>query len=143
VVDELLEDLLAEKAEADTWHDREVEHARKLLRDLRDDGDVPAENLKLPRSSRRRADVLPASLAPLGLSLDEVAAFIGISANKYRELEQRKRMPGPRLVDGRRLYDRELAHAAFKRLPTTTGNDHGAPLPHNDEAEDRTWDDLQ
>ena len=30
-------------------------------------------------------------------------------------------MPQPRMVDGRRVYDRELAHAAFKHLPTANG----------------------
>jgi hypothetical protein len=76
--------------------------------------------------------VLPASLPPLGLSLEEVAAFVGVSPNKYLDLVRRGLMPQPRMVDGRRVYDRELAHAAFKRLPIK-GEDHNASL---------TWEDV-
>ena len=81
-----------------------------------------AAALAAPPSPRRRAEALPPNLPPLGLALEEVAAFVGISPNKYKELERRGLMPAPRIMDGRRVYDRELARAAFKRLPTTDGN---------------------
>src|SRR4051794_14737942 len=73
------------------------------------------------RQAAPRKVILPANLPPIGLSLEEVAAYIGISANKYIELMRRGLMPSPRIIDGRRVHDRELAHAAFKRLPTTAG----------------------
>jgi len=80
---------------------------------------------------------------PCRLSINEAAAFVGVSASKYRALERRELMPAARVVDGRRLYDREQVHAAFKRLPTTS-NGSGEPMPpqpHND-SEDHSWDDL-
>jgi hypothetical protein len=87
----------------------------------------------VPRRERTRpAEILPANLPPIGLTLDEVVAFVGISPNKYKELERRKLMPGPRMIDGRRVYDRELAHAAFKRLPIKD-EDHNASS---------TWEDI-
>jgi hypothetical protein len=50
-----------------------------------------------------------------------VAAFIGISP-KYAELVRRGLMPSPRSSTGGGFHDRQLAHAAFKRLPTTMDN---------------------
>ena len=91
------------------------------------------------RERRRPAEVLPASLPPLGLSLDEVAAFIGVSPNKYLDLVRRGLMPQPRMVDGRRVYDRELAHAAFKHLPTANGR--GTSMTGSDR-ETTTWEDI-
>ena len=70
------------------------------------------------RERRRPAEVLPANLPPLGLTLEEVAAFIGVSPNKYARACAARANAAPRIIDGRRVHDRELAHAAFKRLPT-------------------------
>ena len=47
-----------------------------------------------PRPRKRPDNILPANLPPLGLTLEEVAAFVGVSPNKYAELERRKLMPG-------------------------------------------------
>src|SRR4051794_25356588 len=67
---------------------------------------------RIPRSALRRKarENLTPSLPPLGLMLEEVAAYIGVSPNKYKELERRGLMPAPRVIDGRRVHDRELAH---------------------------------
>jgi hypothetical protein len=100
-----------------------------------------AELRLAPPAPRRRAEALPPNLPPLGLALEEVAAFVGISPNKYKELERRGLMPAPRIIDGRRVYDRELAHAAFKRLPTTDRN--GTALTTTATADhDTTWEDI-
>jgi hypothetical protein len=94
----------------------------------------------VPRRERTRpAEVLPANLPPVGLTLEEVAAFIGISPNKYAELVRRGLMPSPRIIDGRRVHDRELAHAAFKRLPTTM--DNGGDTTGGDRRPS-TWEDI-
>ena len=85
-----------------------------------------------PDPRKRPANILPANLPPLGLTLEEVAAFVGISPNKYKELERRKLMPRPRMMDGRRVYDRELAHAAFKLLPIKDEDRNGSS----------TWEDI-
>ena len=75
------------------------------------------------RERRRPAEVLPANLPPLGLTLEEVAAFVGISPKKYSDLIRRGMMP-----EGKALWTvgefttangQHMPH--FKRLPTTMG----------------------
>jgi hypothetical protein len=100
-----------------------------------------AAALAAPPVPRRRAEALPPNLPPLGLALAEVAAFVGISSNKYKELERRGLMPAPRIIDGRRVYDRELARAAFKRLPTTDGNATALTTTATGD-HDTTWEDI-
>lgn len=45
--------------------------------------------------TRRRHDALPPTLAPLGLSLEEAAAYVGISAGLFDRLVAEKQMPAP------------------------------------------------
>lgn len=68
-----------------------------------------------------------------GLSEPEAAAAIGISASKFRSLVQARRMPTPRQLDGRRVYDVDELRAAFKALPHEDASDDG---------EIDTWADL-
>jgi hypothetical protein len=102
------------------------------------------ESLDKPKRRRetpKRRDVLPASLPPLGLSVDEAAAFVGVSPNKYRELERRKLMPAARMIDGRKVYDREQVHAAFKRMPSADASNDSGPITADHDADD-TWGDI-
>ncbi len=52
-----------------------------------------------------------------GLSRDESAMYIGISANKFDELVRDGRMPGPKRIDGRKLWDVRALDLAFDSLP--------------------------
>jgi hypothetical protein len=52
-----------------------------------------------------------------GLGEVEAAAAIGISASKFRNLVHEKRMPSPRRLDGRNIWDVDELRAAFKALP--------------------------
>jgi predicted DNA-binding transcriptional regulator AlpA len=52
-----------------------------------------------------------------GLGEIEAAAAIGISASKFRGLVKDGRMPSPRRVDGRTIWDVDELRAAFKALP--------------------------
>ena len=62
--------------------------------------------------------VIAASLPIVfGLSEVEAAAAVGISASKFRSLVQDRRMPSPRRLDGRRVYDVDELRVAFKALP--------------------------
>jgi predicted DNA-binding transcriptional regulator AlpA len=73
------------------------------------------------------------SLLPVvfGLGEIEAAAAIGISASKFRSLVAEKRMPSPRRLDGRNIWDVDELRAAFKALP------------HEDETESQdSWADL-
>lgn len=52
-----------------------------------------------------------------GLSEAEAAAAIGVSATLFRKLVAEGKMPGPRKVGARRVYDVDELRAAFKSLP--------------------------
>ncbi len=66
-----------------------------------------------------------------GLSEEEAAACVGIGATKFREMVQARRMPRPRRIDGRKVWDVDELRAAFKSLP------------HDGEAEEPdTWADV-
>jgi hypothetical protein len=71
-----------------------------------------------PRRSRIRSDILPASLPPRGLSREEAAAYIGVGATKFDQLVQRGDMPGPKRIDGRKVWDRRRLDSAFDALPS-------------------------
>lgn len=80
----------------------------------------------------RAKSILPLSLPPRGLSRLEAAAYIGISATKFDELVADRRMPSPKKIDGRYVWDVRRLDAAFDRLPDRDGSDN---------PEDR-WGDL-
>jgi hypothetical protein len=52
-----------------------------------------------------------------GLGAVEAAAAIGVSASKFRALVDEGRMPRPRRIDGRTIWDVDELRAAFKALP--------------------------
>ena len=58
-----------------------------------------------------------------GLSRDESAMYIGISASKFDELVRDGRMPGPKRIDGRKLWDVRALDLAFDSFPDD--NDRG------------------
>lgn len=59
----------------------------------------------------------------LGLGAPDAAAAIGISVTKFRELVDARRMPKPRKLDGRLLWDAEELRDAFRALPHDGGDD--------------------
>jgi hypothetical protein len=78
-----------------------------------------------------RREVMPFLQVIFGLPELEAAAAIGISASKFRSLVGEKRMPSPRRLDGRNIWDVDELRAAFKALP------------HQDESEKaNSWADL-
>jgi predicted DNA-binding transcriptional regulator AlpA len=62
-----------------------------------------------------------------GLSRDEAAMYIGISAGKFDELVADGRMPEPLKIDGRKIWDIRSLDLAFDALPSEN------PTPN-------TWD---
>jgi predicted DNA-binding transcriptional regulator AlpA len=66
------------------------------------------------------ADAL--SYAPRGLSRDEAARYIGVGTTKFDEMVADKRMPKPKKIDGRVVWDRIALDAAFSDLPSEVGN---------------------
>lgn len=71
------------------------------------------------------AKTLIAARLPIrrALSEAEAALYVGLGASKFRQLVCEGRMPRPRLIDSRRLWDVDDLDAAFKSLPVEGGAD--------------------
>jgi hypothetical protein len=65
----------------------------------------------------RRIAILPLLPVVFGLGEVEAAAAIGISESKFRTLVKENRMPRPRRIDGRAVWDVDELRVAFKALP--------------------------
>ena len=68
-------------------------------------------------SPSRPSQILPPSLAPRGLSRAQAAAYIGVSASLFDSMIEDGRMPVPKVVNARRVWDRLALDAAFSLLP--------------------------
>jgi hypothetical protein len=77
---------------------------------------VNSKNAEMRRSTKR-SDMMSFLPVVFGLGEAEAAAAIGVSATKFRILVKDKRMPSPRRLDGRNLWDVDELRAAFKALP--------------------------
>ena len=63
-------------------------------------------------------NILPQSLAPRGLSREQAAAYVGVSASLFDILVKDGRMPGPKRINARTVWDRLQLDAAFAALPS-------------------------
>jgi hypothetical protein len=59
----------------------------------------------------------PCPRDPIGLSLDEASALIGVGGTLFSRMVMDGRMPAPRKADGRRIWDADEVIQAFRRLP--------------------------
>jgi predicted DNA-binding transcriptional regulator AlpA len=59
----------------------------------------------------------PIAYPPRGMSRDEAARYIGVGATKFDEMVSDGRMPRPKRVDSRVIWDRLRIEAAFTDLP--------------------------
>ena len=66
----------------------------------------------------RPADILPLSCPPCGLSRVQSAAFVGVGTTKFDEMVADGRMPKPKRVDGRNIWDRLALDEDFAALPS-------------------------
>lgn len=57
------------------------------------------------------------SYPPRGLSHDEAARYVGVSPSKFDQLVADRRMPKPKRVDGRNIWDRVQLDIYFNELP--------------------------
>jgi len=57
------------------------------------------------------------SLPPRGLSRTEAAAYIGVSPTLFDAMVADGRMPGPKRINARTVWDRLKVDAAFDALP--------------------------
>jgi excisionase family DNA binding protein len=53
----------------------------------------------------------------IGLSCQEAAELIGVSASLFTQMVQDGRMPGPKLINSRRVWSRVKIEKAFAELP--------------------------
>lgn len=67
----------------------------------------PLENVPLRRSTQPRR----------GLSRDVSAVYIGVSTRKFDEMVRDGRMPKPKEIDARRVWDIRALDSAFDALP--------------------------
>lgn len=77
----------------------------------------------------RRSVTLPNSLAPRGLSREQAAQYLGISATKFDEMVGDGRMPQPKRIDARAVWDRLALDTSFEALPDTRSNPWDASAP--------------
>ncbi len=54
---------------------------------------------------------------PRGMSRDEAARYIGVGTTKFDQMVKDGRMPKPKRIDGRTVWDRIKLDDAFTRLP--------------------------
>jgi predicted DNA-binding transcriptional regulator AlpA len=64
-----------------------------------------------------RQNVLPTSLPPRGLSRVQAAAYVGVSPTLFDQLVADGRMPRPKRINSRVVWDRIQLDAAFAALP--------------------------
>lgn len=62
-------------------------------------------------------NALPHSLPPRGLSRETAAAYIGVGVRLFDIMVADGRMPGPKLINRRRVWDRVKLDMAFAALP--------------------------
>ena len=80
--------------------------------------------------TRALSDVRP--VPRRGLSRDEAAMYIGVSPCKFDEMIRDHRMPAPKRIDGRKVWDVRDLDLAFDALPYEDGS-----------AGKTTWDDFR
>jgi predicted DNA-binding transcriptional regulator AlpA len=62
---------------------------------------------------------LPPSLPPRGLSREQAAAYVGVSPSLFDMLIKDGRMPGPKRINSRVIWDRLKLDVAFEALADT------------------------
>ena len=65
-----------------------------------------------------RHGALPPNLAPRGLCREAAAEYIGISPVKFDEMVRDGRMPKPKRIDARNVWEVRALDIAFTALPS-------------------------
>jgi predicted DNA-binding transcriptional regulator AlpA len=72
-----------------------------------------------------RTSLLPPSLPPRGLSRLQASEYIGVSPSKFDEMVRDGRMPKPKRVDARTIWDRNQLDEHFAALEDEATADRG------------------
>ena len=75
-----------------------------------------------------RVNALPANCPPRGLSRVEAAAYIGVSPSLFDSMVKDGRMPPPKRINNRTIWDRKRLDESFDAL------DDGGINPWDDES---------
>ena len=70
-------------------------------------GILGAPETRTHRPMPKRPAILPPTLAPRGLSRTEAAAYIGVSPTLFDHLVRDRRMPPPKRINARTVWDRK------------------------------------
>ena len=66
----------------------------------------------------RAADILPVSCPPRGLSREQAAEYVGVKTTLFDEMVKDDRMPAPKRINSKTVWDRLALDAAFAALPS-------------------------
>jgi len=64
-----------------------------------------------------KRNVLPLSLPPRGLNRVEAAQYVGVSASLFDVMVKDGRMPEPKRINTRKVWDRKKLDQCFEALP--------------------------
>ena len=98
------------------------------IRSLPADGSPDGVNRPTPTSAALHGTKRSTGLSAVrpiprrGLSREEAAMYLGISASKFDELVRDGRMPGPKRIDGRKIWDVRQLDLAFDDLPVDSNS---------------------
>lgn len=81
-----------------------------------------ADSIETTSIVRAKPSVLPLSCPPRGLSRPAAAEYVAVSPSKFDQMVADGRMPEPKQIDRRKVWDRLELDGAFAALPT--GDDH-------------------
>ena len=66
-------------------------------------------------------------IVPVGLSREQAASYIGIGTTLFEEMVSDGRMPSPKCINSRRVWDRIAIESAFSERPVAGENTHINP----------------
>jgi predicted DNA-binding transcriptional regulator AlpA len=73
--------------------------------------------------TRHRPTALPDGVLPRGLNREQAAEYIGVGSTKFDQMVADGRMPKPKRIDGRVVWDRLQLDSAFELLPDRNDRD--------------------
>lgn len=77
-----------------------------------------ARGLWVMSEPARKYSALPPGTLPRGLCREAAARYVGVSPTKFDEMVEDGRMPGPKKIDARRVWDRTALDLSFDGLPS-------------------------
>ena len=83
-------------------------------------GDAPTANIKANRLGLLGGlgeKGIPQTMTPRGLPRSNAAEYVGCSPRKFDQMIDDGRMPKPRLIDSKKVWDRLELDEAFDALP--------------------------